>query len=506
MSILIYCQENSRDELFAAMSVRFPSEKAESVGYEELSRGGAALVVDHELVPKLKKDETSHFESVYIYFKGRIYAVADADALVGERAEYINRGDWETAKDINEVLCDIDFLCKNTVNRSYPDFFQIESTNYCNSRCIMCEHYHSHNKKAELLSMETLEHMRDAIQLSRRINLNGIGEPFISKYLKQQIDMYVGYGNRIVANTNMSVLDDELIEYIGRDFEWLAISVDGATKETYERIRIGMSFEKVIGNLRLLKERAPHVKKIMSMVMMRQNVCEMPQLVELAHSVGIDQVVFLNLNPSLIIGNMQDVMLNWPKVAEYYSVKALEKGEELGVRIVVANAASLNRSITFGEIEEELSRMQSIPFWKSEEEEREMMRIAKIAEDYIAENSQEQNTTVATKVKCSGVCDWLLKSCYTNLHGDISLCCRNLIYRAGNVCSDGGFLSVWNAPLMQKSREIFYSGYLPEACLKCGMIEGGELKYLDVEIQPDFYQDSELKRQQKQKMIAMLGE
>ena len=65
------------------------------------------------------------------------------------------------------------------------------------------------------------------------------GEPFISRLVKQQIDLYVGYGNKIVANTNLSVLDDELIGRIGRDFEWLAISVDGARKETYESIRIG---------------------------------------------------------------------------------------------------------------------------------------------------------------------------------------------------------------------------------------------------------------------------
>ena len=84
--------------------------------------------------------------------------------------------------------------------------------------------------------METLEHMRDAIQLSRRINLNGMGEPFISKLVKQQIDLYVGYGNKIVANTNLSVLDDELIERIGKDFECLRSSIDGASKETYESI------------------------------------------------------------------------------------------------------------------------------------------------------------------------------------------------------------------------------------------------------------------------------
>ena len=60
----------------------------------------------------------------------------------------------------------------------------------------MCEHYFTHNQKAQILCMDTLERMTDAIQLSRRINLNGMGEPFISKNVKAQIDFYVATATR----------------------------------------------------------------------------------------------------------------------------------------------------------------------------------------------------------------------------------------------------------------------------------------------------------------------
>ena len=59
---------------------------------------------------------------------------------------------------------------------------------------------------------------------------------------------------------------------------------------------------------------------------------------------------------------------------------------------------------------------------------------------------------------------------------------------------------------MQKTREIFYSGYLPESCLKCGMVEGGELKYLSVDVSPDFYEDGEVKKKQKQIYKEIFGE
>ena len=47
-----------------------------------------------------------------------------------------------------------------------------------------------------------------------------------------------------------------------------------------------MSYETLTRNLYQLKEKVPHVKKIISMVMMRQNVCEMPELVELGMRSG----------------------------------------------------------------------------------------------------------------------------------------------------------------------------------------------------------------------------
>lgn len=505
MDICVYCLKENRDRTIRAVYDKFKTDKVTFTDYENLLSKSGRLVVDHELVHTLKDDEIARYESVDIFFKDKLYGVSDAGELIGERKSYLDNKDWQKAKDINEVLCDIDFLSKNAVNNSYPDFFQIESTDFCNSRCIMCEHYFTHNADCKILQTETLERLKDVIQLSRRINLNGMGEPFVSKAITGQIDYYVGYGNKIVANTNLSVLNDEIIKRISSDFEWLAISVDGARKETYERIRIGLNFDTVIKNLYLLKEKAPDLKKIISMVIMRQNVEEMPEMVELAHKVAIDQVMFLPLTPNLIIGNGRDVLTNYPKVLEYYSVKALEVGEKYGIRVIVANGDKLNRSITYDEIQGELAAMKSIPKWKTREEEAAMEEVGAKVNDFLASNDVTQHDTVASPVKCRGVCDWLLKNCYVNLNGDVSMCCRNSLYCAGNVNEEGRFISVWNSPLMQKTREIFYSGFVPEACLKCGMIECGELKFLSADITEDFYKDSQLKEQEKQVFAKLIG-
>ena len=125
MKATVYCLEDHKMEIREAVSVSFPDAEVKFAAYEDLTVGGELLAVDHELVHLLKKDETAGYPSVYVYFKKRLFAVSRADLLEEERETYVKKEDWDSAKDINEVLCDIDFLCKNTVNRSYPDFSKL---------------------------------------------------------------------------------------------------------------------------------------------------------------------------------------------------------------------------------------------------------------------------------------------------------------------------------------------------------------------------------------------
>ncbi len=47
------------------------------------------------------------------------------------------------------------------------------------------------------------------------------------------------------------------------------------------------------------------------------------------------------------------------------------------------------------------------------------------------------------------------------------LCCANWMHSLGNICRDGGFLKVWNGPVMQEIRRMFYEGWLPKYCVGC---------------------------------------
>jgi radical SAM protein with 4Fe4S-binding SPASM domain len=105
------------------------------------------------------------------------------------------------------------------------------------------------------------------------------------------------------------LLNEALTERIVRQgvLKTFAVSIDGATKETYERIRVGGKFEKLIENLRMigrvrrrLKADGPNVCFVM--VLMRSNIEELPALIKLAHDLGVSEVTAIHMVPYAMAG------------------------------------------------------------------------------------------------------------------------------------------------------------------------------------------------------------
>lgn len=507
MSIFVICDSEERNKLLKDVEAYFQTTDIVCVDEcKKLEEFDAPIVISHELVPMLKGFDLSKKDNLIVYYSGNLISVNDENELVALRQQAIDNGEWEKAKRINDILIDINYIGRHEEVSSMPDYLQIESTSYCNANCIMCSHYYSSNKGATHLDNATIENMEDAIQLSHEVSLNGMGEPFVSPCLPEQIDYYASFGNKIVTNTNLSILTTKLIGQISRHFDWLEISCDGATKETYENIRKNLSFDNFKENLRVLKEQCPNVRKHIAAVVMRQNVEEMPLLVELASWAGASIITFMTLNSNIIIGNQKDEMHNYPSVLEYYSVQALKKGEELGIPVIVPNMHILNRHITLDDVKDELTEMKTIPLYKSIGETEQMQKTFSIVNEYLQEYDEIQRDTKASNVKCTGICDWVLKQSYVDLQGNVAMCCRNQSFHTGNVNETRSFSKVWNSYFYRKLRKIFYSGFLPESCLKCGLIESGNLKYLNVDIDENFYRDAEYKNRQKEILSKLLKE
>lgn len=134
-----------------------------------------------------------------------------------------------------------------------PPGMYIETTDYCNAECVTCP-YPTLERPKDVMSMDLFRKIADeAIAYGvRSYSLFFLGEPLIDKllfdrirYLKEKCP-----DCRTWINTNGSLLTEEKCHrLIDSGLDVLFLSMDGTNKETFEKIRVGLSYDKVIANL-----------------------------------------------------------------------------------------------------------------------------------------------------------------------------------------------------------------------------------------------------------------
>jgi radical SAM protein with 4Fe4S-binding SPASM domain len=108
----------------------------------------------------------------------------------------------------------------------------------------------------------------------------------------------------VYITTNGLLLNPDLIDKIVRFhyLTWITVSIDAATRSTYERIRVGGSFDKLIANVREInraKQRSGSDEPLIGLnfVLMRSNIRELPAVVRLAHELQADSVCAYHMVP-----------------------------------------------------------------------------------------------------------------------------------------------------------------------------------------------------------------
>lgn len=141
---------------------------------------------------------------------------------------------------------------KKLAQFKFSDFtMSIETANVCNSKCRMCP-YHRMTRPKQIMPQELFEKIVDDC-LSHGIktfNLNFYNEPFLDPEIFNRIKYLKNKGLKVKLFSNGSVLPtnqhDKLFE---SGLDVINFSFDALTKETYEKIRRGLSFDVVRENI-----------------------------------------------------------------------------------------------------------------------------------------------------------------------------------------------------------------------------------------------------------------
>lgn len=200
----------------------------------------------------------------------------------------------------NRDICERELAAQNTSIESLPTQVSVETTSICNLRCVMCGHAIGDVKRLKHMPNDQIDALRPALEVADSIQLHGIGEPTASpSFWKIMESGYINPDADVNVNSNFTLLNDKKIDTLVNSHLKLSLNVstDAARPDTYSKIR-GADLQVVLDNIRkvISRRKGKYPEIFMNMTLMRQNIEEVVEFVELAHELGVDRVFLWHLN------------------------------------------------------------------------------------------------------------------------------------------------------------------------------------------------------------------
>ncbi|HEW89927.1 MAG TPA: radical SAM protein [Candidatus Bathyarchaeota archaeon] len=179
---------------------------------------------------------------------------------------------------------------------------QVEITSRCFLKCVMCPGPALADKwVARDMDPGVVDKVVESAELANLIYLSGWGEPLLYPGLPELVKRIRTSGAETGFTTNGVLLDrrraQELVE-AGLDL--MSISIAGATRETHGSVRVGSDLGQIIDNVKALvalkkRLRTDEPRIVVLYLMLKQNISELPAAVDLAHELGVDELVATNM-------------------------------------------------------------------------------------------------------------------------------------------------------------------------------------------------------------------
>lgn len=209
---------------------------------------------------------------------------------------------------------------------------QVEVSTRCQLNCLMCP---KSQFKDEWISkdmdMETFHSI--PFKKFRYAHLQGWGEPLLNPNIGEMIETARKHCS-VGLTTNGILIDRHLEDVLKLDL--LAVSIASADAEEHMAIR-GCKLEKLKENVKLVSEqRGKRPKIVIATIMLKNTVEQLPDIVDLAHECGADEVIANNMDyiPSEQLIGMEVFGSNPDLCVEEQIRKAEKKANELGINFV----------------------------------------------------------------------------------------------------------------------------------------------------------------------------
>jgi radical SAM protein with 4Fe4S-binding SPASM domain len=177
----------------------------------------------------------------------------------------------------------------------------IEPTNRCNEFCTTCPRTFFRREPEADLDLARFVSVLDQFPGVRRLVLHGVGEPLLARDLPAMVAEANRRGATVLFNTNALALHARLgRQLVDAGLDELRVSMDAADPRTYQAIRGVDGYEKAMrrtaefcAHLRASGAARPRVS--MHFIAMRENLSELPAVIERAAAIGVAAVTLQRL-------------------------------------------------------------------------------------------------------------------------------------------------------------------------------------------------------------------
>jgi len=179
--------------------------------------------------------------------------------------------------------------------------WQVELTTRCPLQCRMCPKEEYPGIPAQDMNLDDFKKLLPYLKKVEAVVLEGWGESLLHKNLIQCIHLVKKEGARVGFVTSGKGLNEGYIsELLQAEVDFLGFSLAGTSAKTHNSIRVNSDLDELLKHIRILQEMK--VRKQLSTprlhivyLLLKDNILEVPPLIELAKDLGIGEVVLINL-------------------------------------------------------------------------------------------------------------------------------------------------------------------------------------------------------------------
>lgn len=167
-----------------------------------------------------------------------------------------------------------------------PLFIAWQLNAECNLGCLHCCEEAGHSMPDEMNRAEVFNFVQQIVDLNIPYVAISGGEPLLHPHFFEIADIIRKHNISLKVETNGEFIDQEIARKLAKlKFRSVQISLDGATPQTHERLRLAGNWEKAVSACRYLIKDGVNTEIVF--VPTKFNIHEAGQLIDLAHSLGV---------------------------------------------------------------------------------------------------------------------------------------------------------------------------------------------------------------------------